>query len=245
VIDRVEIANMHQQTVEREERLEASAEREVAPAAVVAVVAGEGNRRLFESLGATEIVEGGQTMNPSTAELVAAIERAPGETVVVLPNNSNVVLAAEQAAANAGKAARVVPTESLPAGLAAMVAFDPTRDAGENAAEMADVVSTVATGEVTVASRDVELNGLAIRAGAYLGLAGGEPIAGGADFGEVASEVVERLLAEPRGVLTLLTGEDEPDLDPLLRRLQEEHPDVEVDVQHGGQPHYPLLLGAE
>jgi dihydroxyacetone kinase-like predicted kinase len=110
---------------------------------------------------------------------------------------------------------------------------------------MADVVSTVATGEVTVASRDVELNGLAIRAGAYLGLADGEPIAGGADFGEVASEVVERLLAEPRGVLTLLTGEDEPDLEALLRRLQEDHPDVEVDVQRGGQPHYPLLLGAE
>ena len=245
VIDRVEIANMHQQTIEREERLEAAAERELAPAAVVAVVAGDGNRRLFESLGATEIVEGGQTMNPSTAELVAAIGRAAGETVVLLPNNSNVVLAAEQAAANAGKPARVVATESLPAGLAAMVAFDPTRNAEENAAEMADVVSTVATGEVTVASRDVELNGLSIREGAYLGLADGEAIAGGGDFGQVATEVVERLLAEPRGVLTLLTGEDEPDLDPLLRRLQEEHPDVEVDVQRGGQPHYPLLLGAE
>jgi uncharacterized protein len=246
VIDRVEIANMHQQTVEREERLaEAAAQHEQTVAAVVAVVVGDGNRRLFESLGATEIVEGGQTMNPSTADLLAAIERAPGETVVVLPNNSNVVLAAEQAAAHAEKAACVVPTESLPAGLAAMVAFDPGRDAEENAAEMADVLATVATGEVTVASRDVELNGISIREGAFLGLAGGEPIAGGADFNTVAAAVVERLLAEPRGVLTLLTGEDEPDLEPLLRQLGEAHPDVEVDVQQGGQPHYPLLLGAE
>jgi fatty acid kinase len=245
VIDRVEIANMHEQTIEREERLEAAARHELAPAAVVAVVAGEGNRRLFESLGASEIVEGGQTMNPSTADLLAAIERAPGETVVVLPNNSNVILAAEQAAAHSEKAARVVATDSLPAGLAAMVVFDPTRAADENADEMAEVLSTVATGEVTVASRDVELNGISIREGAWVGLADGEPIAGGADFDEVATLVVERLLAEPRGVLTLLTGEDEPDLDALLRRLEEAHPDVEVDVQQGGQPHYPLLLGAE
>ena len=246
VIDRVEIANMHQQTAEREERLlEEAAEHEHTAAAVVAVVAGEGNRRLFESLGAAELVEGGQTMNPSTADLLAAIERAPGRTVVLLPNNSNVILAAEQAAAHATKTARVVPTDSLPAGLAAMVAFDPERDAEENAGEMSDVLASVATGEVTVASRDVEMNGISIREGAYLGLAGGEPIAGGADFDEVATAVVERLLTEPRGVLTLLTGEDEPDLQPLLRRLEEAHPDVEVDVQQGGQPHYPLLVGAE
>ena len=126
-----------------------------------------------------------------------------------------------------------------------MVVFDPDRDAADNAAEMRQVLATVATGEVTVASRDVELNGLAIREGAYLGLAGGEAVAGGADFDEVAGAVVERLLAEPRGVLTLLTGEEEPDLAPLLDRLGAEHPDVELDVQQGGQPHYPLLLGAE
>ncbi len=246
VIDRVEIANMQEQTVEREARLlETAADQEAATSAVVAVVAGDGNRRLFESLGATEIVEGGQTMNPSTADLVAAIERAPGAGVVVLPNNSNVILAAEQAVANTDKAAEVVATDSLPAGLAAMVAFDPDREPGENAAEMREILSTVASGEVTVASRDVELNGIAIREGAYLGLAGGEPVAGGADFDEVAAAVVERLLAEPRGVLTLLTGMDEPELGPLLERLGVEHPEVELDVQQGGQPHYPLLLGAE
>ncbi len=244
VIDRVEIANMHEQTLEREERL-LEAVPETTTTAVVAVVAGRGNRLLFESLGASRIVEGGQTMNPSTAELVAAIETAPGAEVIVLPNNSNVILAAEQAVAHAEKRAEVVATDSLPAGLAAMVVFDPDRDAADNAADMREVLATVATGEVTVASRDVEMNGLAIRQGAYLGLADGEAVAGGADFDEVAGAVVERLLAEPRGVLTLLTGEDEPDLAPLLERVGADHPDVELEVQQGGQPHYPLLLGAE
>jgi dihydroxyacetone kinase-like predicted kinase len=165
--------------------------------------------------------------------------------VVVLPNNSNVIMSSEQAADHSSKTVRVVPTVSLPAGLAAVVAFDPTAGAEENAAAMRDAVSAVATGAVTVASRDVELDGVAVRSGAYLGLADGQAVAGGDSFDDVAGAVIERLLAEPREVLTLLTGEDEPDLDALLRRLEEAHPDVEVDVQQGGQPHYPLLLGAE
>ena len=240
VIERVEIANMHEQTVQREERLLEPVTAQ-ATTAVVAVVAGEGNRRLFESLGASQIVEGGQTMNPSTVALVRAIEAAPAADVIVLPNNSNVILAAEQAAAHAEKRAEVVATDSLPAGLAAIVAFDPDRDAVTNAAEMREILAGVATGEVTVASRDVELNGIKIREGTYLGQA----VAGGADFDEVAAAVVDRLLAERHDVLTLLTGDDEPDLAPLLERLGSEHPEVELDVQRGGQPHYPLLLGAE
>jgi dihydroxyacetone kinase-like predicted kinase len=184
-------------------------------------------------------------MNPSTQDLLDAIEAAAAPEVVLLPNNSNVLLAAEQAAAHAEKPVEVVAADSIPAGLAAMVAFDPALGAADNASAMREGLATVATGEVTVASRDVEMNGLAIRKGAYLGLAGGEPVAGGADFEEVADAVVERLLAEPRDVLTLLTGADEPDLAPLLERLRERHPELEVDVQQGGQPHYPLLLSAE
>ena len=110
---------------------------------------------------------------------------------------------------------------------------------------MREVAEAVASGEVTTASRDAQLNGLSIRRGEYLGLAGGSAVATGPDFEAVATAVAERLLAEPRGVLTLLTGEDEPELEPLLAGLHERHPDLEVDVQHGGQPHYPLLLSAE
>jgi len=243
VIDRVEIANMHEQTVQREERLlEAVPD---AQSAVVAVVAGEGNRRLFESLGATKIVEGGQTMNPSTAELVAAVDETDAVEAILLPNNSNVILSAEQAAGLATKSVVVVPTDSIPAGLAALVSFLPERSAADNAREMSEVLEGVVTGEVTIASRDADLNGVAVRKGRWLGLAGGEAVAVGDEFEDVAAKVTESLLAEPRMMLTLLAGADAPDLDGLLNRIREGHPALELDVQTGGQPHYPLLLSAE
>ena len=238
----VEIANMHVQTQHRSARLEAVPDVRTD---VVAVVVGEGNRRLFETLGATSFVEGGQTMNPSTADLVAAVERTGAAEVVLLPNNSNVIMSAEQAAQLAGKPVHVVASDSIPAGLAAIVAFDPQRAAEENAAEMREVLESIATGEVTVASRDAQLNGLAVPKGSFLGLADGEAVAVGESFEEVAGQVVDRLLAEPRGMLTLLRGAEAPDLDALVASLAKQHPDVEVDVQDGGQPHYPLLLSAE
>jgi dihydroxyacetone kinase-like predicted kinase len=140
---------------------------------------------------------------------------------------------------------RVIPSRSVPAGLAAIVRYLPSLDAAENEAAMLEALEQVATGEVTVASRDVELNGVAVRKGAWLGLADGSAVASSPDFDEVAAAVADRLLADGREVLTLLTGADEPDLERLLERLQERHPEVELDVQPGGQPHYPLLLSAE
>jgi DAK2 domain fusion protein YloV len=239
----VEIANMHEQTLEREDRLlhAVPGDRRTA---VVAVAAGDGNRALFESGGAV-VVDGGGTMNPATADLVAAIEGADASEVVLLPNNKNVIMAAEQAADHSSKVVRVVPTTSLQAGLAALVAFDPSADAATNSAALAEVAGELATGAVTVASRDVHLGGLEIRKGAWLGLANGEPVAGGGAFDDVVRSVLERMLAEPRGILTLLTGDDAPALDGLLSELALTHPDLELEVHEGGQPHYPLLLAAE
>jgi len=250
-IDGIEIANMHEQTQQREQRLLAAvpeAPTERAHTGVVAVVAGDGNRRLFENAAATgpiRIVEGGQTMNPSTADLLAAVAELDADEAILLPNNSNVILAAEQAAQHSDKQVEVVPSGSIPAGLAALLAFDGSLGAADNAAEMREVVGAVATGEVTIASRDVEWNGVAIRKGEWLGLADGDPVAGGTSFDDVATAVVERLLAEPRDVLTLLTGADGQPLDGLIERIAAAHPSLEVDVQEGGQPHYPLLLSAE
>jgi DAK2 domain fusion protein YloV len=243
-IEGVEIADMHRQAEEREERLEAVAE---APArcGVVAVAAGAGNRRLFERLGAARVIEGGQTMNPPTEELLAAVESAPATEVVLLPNNGNVVMAAEQAARVAERPVHVVATRSLQAGLAALVAFNAERSAEENAAEMTRVLDEVVTGEVTVASRDASIDGVAARQGEFLGLAGERAVASGPAFVDVARAVAERLLAEPRDLLTLLTGENAPPLDGLLDELAERHPELEIDVHEGGQPHYPLLLSAE
>jgi dihydroxyacetone kinase-like predicted kinase len=184
-------------------------------------------------------------MNPSTADLLAAVHSLDADEVVILPNNSNVLLAAEHAAANADRPVEIVAADSIPGGLAAMVAFDGQRTAAENAAEMREAVGAVDTGEVTIASRNVEMNGVSIHEGDWLGLFDGEPIAGGTSFDEVAGAVVDRLLDRPRDLLTLLVGEDRQPLDGLLARVASAHPEVDVDVQQGGQPHYHLLLSAE
>jgi hypothetical protein len=244
VLEGIEIANMHRQTEERESRL-----LELVPddrsVDVIAVVAGEGNARLFRSLGVAGIVDGGQSMNPSTADILAAVEATDAPAAIVLPNNGNVVLSAEQAAGHAAKAVTVVPTRSIPAGIAAMVAYDGSGTAEENAARMAEAVDAVGTGAVTTASREVELDGRTVEKGAYLGLVEEEPVAGGPRFDEVAAAVVARLLAEPREVLTVLTGTEVPELNGLLGRISAAYPGVEVDVHEGGQPLYHLLLSAE
>ncbi len=244
-IEAVEIADMHVQTEQREERLLEAVNDPAARSAVVAVVAGEGNRKLFESLGAARIVEGGQTMNPPTADLLAAIEDTHADEVVLLPNNGNVVMAAEQAARLAGRAVHVVPTRSLQAGLAALVAFNGERSAQENAVEMETALEGLATGEVTIASRDAAVDGITASEGDFLGRLEERAIAAGPAFPEVARAVAEQLLAEPRDVLTLLTGDNAPPLDGFLNELAERHPELEIDVHEGGQPHYPLLLSAE
>jgi uncharacterized protein len=237
VVEAVEVANMHKQTAEREERLLDSPDG----TGVVAVSVGAGNRALFEASGAT-VVDGGETMNPSTEALLRAIESAPAAEVVVLPNNPNVFMAAEEAAGLASKPVHVVRSGSIQAGLAAVIAHDGARPAAEDAAEMAEAVEGVAVGSVTVASRSVE--GIA-EVGDFLGLVGREPVVGGKELGPVAEQVVAALLAEPRDVLTVLTGADDAELDGLLERIESRWPDVEVHVHAGDQPHYRLLLSAE
>ncbi len=245
-LDGIEIADMHRQTAEREERLVESLDSLMTlETGVVVVAPGEGNRRLFESMGATRVIEGGQTMNPSTADIVAAVEATPATEVIVLPNNGNVILGAEQAVGLVAKPVLIVPTRTVQAGLAAMVAYDPERSGRENADAMQKAQDAVATGEVTVASRDVELDGVAVRKGAWLGLAEGTAVASGDDFDQVVEALVEHLLDGDRELLTILTGEDGPKIDDLLERIGARHPRVEVEVHEGGQPHYPLLLSAE
>src|SRR5581483_6978737 len=157
-------------------------------------------------LGARGGARGGAA-GPADGRVLAAIDAAAAREVIVLPNNPNAILAAEQAAAQAGRSARVLPTSSIPAGLAALVAYDGSQSADENAGAMAEALAAVTTGAVTVASRELAVDGVQVRKGAYLGLLEGEPMAAGDAFDQVAERVVERLLAEPRTVLTVLTGE--------------------------------------
>jgi DAK2 domain fusion protein YloV len=246
VIGRVEIANMHAQTFEREGRLLATPGAvEILATGVVAVCPGEGNRRLFKELGATTVIEGGQTMNPSAAEIVEAIEATPAAEVIVLPNNSNVIATAEQAVGLASRPARVVPSRSVQAGFAAITRFISTSTPDENERAMNESLASAATGEVTIASRDATLDGVSIREGAYLGLVDEAAVASADDLESVALEVVERLLDGEREWLGVLVGEDAPPLDALLDAVRSAHPDVEIEQHDGGQPHYPLLLVAE
>jgi dihydroxyacetone kinase-like predicted kinase len=240
VVEEVDIKNMHVQTVDRTARLKT----DVGLTGAVAVCQGEGLRRLFESLGAT-CVEGGQSMNPSTEDLIRAIEVAPEAAVVLLPNNKNVLLAAEQAADVGAKEIRVIPTRSVPAGLSAMVPFDASRPLEENAAEMAEAASAVRTGAITRATRSASLGPLEVEQGHFLGLVESEPVTSGPSLDPVAREVVERLLGEAADVLTVLIGAEASSIKELLEGIRTAHPELEVEAHEGGQPHYVLLLGVE
>jgi uncharacterized protein len=243
-IDEVEIADMHAQTAAREARLRAAeAARPALVTGLVVVSQGEGNRAIFANEHAT-VVEGGQTTNPTVGEIVDAIEATPASAVVVLPNNSNVLLAAQEAARLSEKDVRVVPSRSIQAGIAALERYVGSNPVDENENEMTAKLTSIATGEVTVASKDATLDGVEIRQGSFFGLVDGSAVAAGDALEEVALEVVLRATSG-RDSLVLVTGEDAPDLNGLLAAITRARPDLEPAVLEGGQPHYPLLVVAE
>jgi uncharacterized protein len=243
----IEIDNMRVQTAARDTRLQERRE-DVGETQVVAVVVGEGNKELFRSLGAAIIVDGGQSMNPATEELLAAVRQAKAPGVIVLPNNRNIILTAEQIVAlEEDHDVRVVRTRSILAGLSSLVAFDPTRPVDENAAAMQENLRAVSTGEVTWAVRDSCVDGFDIRQGSFIGLIDDRVVAAAEELDEVVEEVAERLLAEDKEVLTVLVGNTgaAEESRRVAARLRELHPEVEVEIHEGGQPLYPLLFSAE
>ena len=243
-IDEIEIADMHAQTAAREARLSAAEAARLALATGLVVVSqGEGNRAIFANEHAT-VVEGGQTTNPTVGEIVDAIEATPAPAVIVLPNNSNVLLAAQEAAQLSEKDVRVVPSRSIQAGIAALERYVGSNSVDENERETTAKLASIATGEVTVASKDATLDGVEIHEGSYFGLVDGSAVAAGDALEEVALEVVLRATSG-RDSLVLVTGEDAPDLNGLLGAITRERPDLEPEVLEGGQPHYPLLVVAE
>ncbi len=239
-VEEIDIKNMHVQTAERTVRLE----RQAGLTGAVAVCLGAGNRRLFESLGAV-CVAGGETMNPSTADIAAAIEALGEAQVVVLPNSKNVVLAAEAAAQAVGKDVQVVATYTLQAGLGALVAYDSQRALDENVAAMEEAAAAVRSGAVARASRSASVGGLEVEQGQFLGLVDGVPVTAGPVLDPVAREVVERLLDGNAEVLTILLGDEAENADALADGIRAAHPALEIEVHDGGQPHFPLLFGAE
>jgi dihydroxyacetone kinase-like predicted kinase len=184
-------------------------------------------------------------MNPSAADILDAIESVPTDVVLVLPNNANVVLTAEQAAALSTKDVRVIPARSVQAGFAAIGRFISSASPDDNERALLEGLAGAVTGEITVAVRDAELDGVEIRKGEYLGLVDDTAVVSDGDLATAVQAVVDRVLAGDRGFLTILTGEGAPPLDGLVNALERRHPGLEVEVHEGGQPHYPLLVVAE
>jgi uncharacterized protein len=216
--------------------------------AVVAVCAGSGLTELFGQLGVQAVVTGGQTMNPSTAELLDAVGRVNADEVVVLPNNKNIIPVAEQVDALSDKIVQVVPTRSIPEALAALVVYDPEASAVENRAAMASAAGTVVTGEVTQAVRAASSPVGPVAAGDWIALRAGAGIVAVAPTVDAAvTGLLDRLLTPDRELLTMITGAQagRDTTDAVLSWLAVHRPAVEVEVHDGGQPLYPYLFGAE
>jgi fatty acid kinase len=214
---------------------------------LVAVVAGRGLVDIFRGLGVDAIVEGGQTMNPSTQDMLTAIESVPYDEVILLPNNRNVILAAKQVLGLTKRKVHVIETHSVPQGVAAVVAFRPDRSGLENVKAMQAEAERVQTIEVTHAVRDTRSNGLKVRKGDVIGLINEKLEFTGSDYVEVVKQALGRLGTDSYELVTVYRGEDASD-DELARlesALRSNYPDLEVEVQQGGQQHYPFILSVE
>jgi DAK2 domain fusion protein YloV len=242
-VDRIEIADMHRQTAERARRL--SLVRDHQATGVVAVVAGKGNEAAYREAGAQGLVAGGQSMNPSAGEIVAAIEAVDADGVLVLPNNANVILAAEHAAAAAGRPARVVPTRSVAAGLLLLGHVDPGLPLDVNADLLAARNGAVRHGEVTAAVRDSQADGVAVRKGQHIALIDGQ-VAGAYTTPEDAAAALIDGLGATADRLLLVTGEaGELATGGWLEAVRARHRGVAIELRDGGQPLYPLVAAAE
>ncbi|MCY7844942.1 DAK2 domain-containing protein [Bacillus haynesii] len=223
----------------------AAAEKQ--PYGIVTVAMGEGIAELFESIGATKVIEGGQTMNPSTEDIVQAIKDANADTVVILPNNSNIVMAANQAADVVGQHVIVIPTKTVPQGMAALLAFNPALGADENEAAMLDAIGEVKSGQITYAVRDTNIDGIDIKKGDFMGILNGKIVETATDQLTAAKKLIAGMIDEDSEIVTVIKGEDAPEeeAEELAAFISETYEDVEVEVHDGKQPLYSYILAVE
>ncbi len=237
----IKIDNLREQTEERMEKQD----EPMKEYGIISVAAGEGIAALMQELGADVIVNGGQTMNPSAEDLLAAANGLPAEKIFILPNNSNIVLTEEQAADMTKKNVTVIKTKTIPQGIAALMAFDTESDGV--AEQMRDAAAMVETGLLTTAVRDTEVDGLSIRKDDYLALRGGEIVAAGEDERTVMQKLLQSIINDETVTLTILYGEGISEDEALQYEevVSDDFPDVETTVLYGGQPVYRYILSAE
>jgi len=244
-IHQVSIRNMDEQ---HRDYLEMQRER--APAvdmAIVAVVSGDGLSNVFTSLGTTAIVHGGQTMNPSTKDLLQAVNSVVSDKVIILPNNKNIVLAAEQVQSLTEKSIKVVPTETIPQGVAALLAFDYEADFETNAQIMIAAKSAVKSIEVTRAVRSCRLGGLSIKRKQAIGFLEGDLVAVGDNTPDVLNEVLARVDLDRAEVITIYLGADTTvaEAEQISAHILQQHPQLQVEVIQGRQPYYNYIVSVE
>lgn len=233
---------------EEEEREEEISENEISgDYGIIAIASGEGVAEIFKNLGATYVLSGGQTMNPSTQDIVDAISKTKKDKVIILPNNKNIFLAADQAAEVCDVDAVVVPSKTIAQGMAAMLGFSKDADLEENKEAMTDELDTVISGQVTIAVRDTTIEGREIKKDDYMGIVDGNIVVTNPDRKEAAIEMVKAMLDEDSEVVTIIYGEDgnKEEAEAIETAVSELDEDLEIEIHEGNQPVYPYLISVE
>lgn len=232
-----------------EEELQAAKKEEPRKqTAFISVTIGDGLSELFKQLGVDVLIQGGQTMNPSTDDMLNAIAEAHAENVFILPNNKNVILAANQAQELTTDCnVFVIPTKTIPQGITAVVSYVPDKSPEDNAADMTEEIESVKTGEVTYAVRDTKIDGVEIKSGDIMGIGDNGILAVGSDVSDVVMKMLEKITDEDSELISIYNGSDYSDeaAEALCERIQEAYPDVDVEVNDGGQPIYYIILSVE
>ena len=237
----------HREVLRKQEAKQASAPKEVKEQAMISISMGAGLSKVLKSMGVDYIVEGGQTMNPSTEDIMKAIKEVNAKNIYIFPNNKNIQLAAKQAAELAEENVFVIESKTAPQGLAAVMVFNSQLSPEENFANMQEVLSTVSTLEVTHAVRDTNIEGIEIKKDQFMGIKDGKIVVSDLSLNTVLEELLDKSLDEDKEIVTLYLGEDSTDeyTDFLEELLENKYPDVEVELIESGQPVYPYIIGVE
>ncbi|EOD4596062.1 fatty acid kinase catalytic subunit FakA [Staphylococcus aureus] len=246
---KLKVENMREQHREviRKEQHTAKPKMETVETAIITISMGEGISEIFKSMGATHIISGGQTMNPSTEDIVKVIEQSKCKRAIILPNNKNILMASEQAASIVDAEAVVIPTKSIPQGISALFQYDVDATLEENKAQMADSVNNVKSGSLTYAVRDTKIDGVEIKKDAFMGLIEDKIVSSQSDQLTTVTELLNEMLAEDSEILTVIIGQDAEQVvtDNMINWIEEQYPDVEVEVHEGGQPIYQYFFSVE
>ena len=237
----------HREVLRKQEAKQTTAPKELKEQAMISISMGAGLSKVLTSMGVDYIVEGGQTMNPSTEDIMKAIKEVNAKNIFIFPNNKNIQLAAKQAAELAEENVFVVESKTAPQGLAAVMVYNPQASAEENFANMQEVLSTVSTLEVTHAVRDTNIEGVEIKKDEFMGIRNGKIVVSNLSLNTVLEELLEKSLDEDSEIVTLYLGEESTEeyTDFLEQLIEEKYPDVEVELIESGQPVYPYIIGVE